>query len=275
MGDAQRRRRRLIDEHPWCCFCGGSTPASSVDHVPPRTCFKGRAGPEGFEFPACSHCQTASRLDEMAVAFYVQALDSNPDNFDEAAVNKAITGIANNLPHLLPNPYLSGARKRAFYRELGLAKPTNRLARELPVIQIHPDLHDRINRYARKLACALFYREQKRIASPDHHVMAHWGQAADPRFREMAQAWMDMTPMIDVGKRTNLDFGDRFAYRYNRCSDPDVFASFVGFGLGIHLLVLVADEETTAKIQEGATPEQQTFSPPWVKVKDNYLQRAQ
>jgi hypothetical protein len=78
-------------------------PATNVDHVPPRTCFKGRAGPEASSFQRARHCPTASRLDEMAVAFYVQALDQNPDNLDEAGVHKAITGIANNLPHLLPN----------------------------------------------------------------------------------------------------------------------------------------------------------------------------
>ena len=34
MGEAKRRSARLarfIDEPPWCCFCGGTTPAQSMD----------------------------------------------------------------------------------------------------------------------------------------------------------------------------------------------------------------------------------------------------
>lgn len=270
MGQAGNKKQSFLAAHPWCCFCGGDEPATSIDHVPARTCFKGRAGPEGFEFPACAHCQTASRLDEMAFAFYVQALDQNLDNLDERAIHKAITGLANNLPHLLPNPYMSAREKRATLKELDINKPNGRLMREMPVIAIDPEIHDRVLRYGRKIASALYYREQGRVASAEHCLSANWGQVADQRFRDVADIFKANTPFIDRGKRTNLDFGDRFGYRCNKCSDPDVMMALVGFGLGLHLVVFVADPTSATAIIEPIAADVDNAAEAWVFVKENY-----
>ena len=102
MGEAKNKRRRFLERHPLCCFCGGLTPAITIDHVPARTCFAGRAAPEGFEFPACVACQSATRLDEMAFGFAVRMFDRNGANYRRDEVQKALVGLRNNLPHLIP-----------------------------------------------------------------------------------------------------------------------------------------------------------------------------
>jgi hypothetical protein len=162
--------------------------------------------------------------------------------------------------------YLSGARKRALYRELGLTKPTNRLASELPVIEIHPELRRDVC-YARKLACALYYREQAyRLARAS--VLAYWGQVADPRFQAMASGWINMTPLIDIGRRTNIDFGDRFGC-LNKADKPDVLPLSPVL-VQAFIALLIADEETTMKIEKARHTEQHALAPPWIRVRDNY-----
>jgi len=270
MGKAKNKRQRFLATHPWCCFCGGNRPATTIDHIPARTCFFGRQYPEGFEFPACDHCQSASRLDEMAFAFYARALDRNSANFDGPATTKMITGLANNLPHLLPNPFLDGRKKRDAFKRMGLRKPANVLAERLPVIEIDPELHQRIERYARKIACALYYREQERIASADHLILADWGQFNDNPFMDSSKGFIEMTPLITVGQRTNVNIGDQFVYRCNKCDDPDVLAALAGFGRGIVLRILVADPESAADIDAIEMPGEITGPTPWTRVIDNY-----
>lgn len=273
MGEARNKRRRFLEKHPFCCFCGGAEPSTSIDHIPARMCFVGRHYPEGFEFPACDFCQSASRLDELAFAFYVRALDRNPNNFDGPATDKMISGLANNLPHLLPNPFLDGRSKRTTLRNMGLSKPTNILASELPVVEIDTELHQRIGRYGRKIICALYYREQGRIASPEHRVWANWGLYVDRNFMKASEGFINMTPLITVGKRSNTDIGDQFIYRCNKCDDPDILAVIAGFGQGVVLQLFAADSETSKKIEILDETVNNPDFPLWTLVADNYAHR--
>ena len=54
--------------HPRCCFCGGRRPAVERDHAPARIVFRGKHGPDQFEFPACAECNRAVALSEHALA---------------------------------------------------------------------------------------------------------------------------------------------------------------------------------------------------------------
>ena len=153
---------------------------------------------------------------------------------------------------------------------MGLNKPSNIFASELPVIEIDADLHDRIDRYGRKIACALYYREQGRIASAEHKILVNWGLFSDRNFMQASEGFINMTPLITVGKRTNIDIGDQFIYRCNKCDDPDVLAVIAGFGQGMVLQLLVADPETSDKIQISDSSQQHQHFVPWTTVRENY-----
>jgi len=71
MGQGKKKKQRFFKEHSNCCFCGGVSKATTIDHVPPRAPFHGRAAPEGFEFPACERCQFSTSKDEIAFSFMV------------------------------------------------------------------------------------------------------------------------------------------------------------------------------------------------------------
>jgi len=73
MGDRARRRREFLKKHPLCCFCGGTTPATTIDHVPSRQLFNNKGWPEGYEFPACELCNGAARDAEQVVAMLARA----------------------------------------------------------------------------------------------------------------------------------------------------------------------------------------------------------
>lgn len=260
MGEAKKKRERFLAANPICCFCGGSEPATTIDHVPPRTCFPDRIGPEGFEFPACVWCQIASRKDEMALGFYVRLIDHDMQNYREDQSTKALVGLRNNLPELMPRFDLPGSKKRRSYQSFGVEKPQGVFSSDLPIVGVPEEAHEPILRYARKMACALFYREMGRPTPLDYSVWATWSQVQNRTQMERWRKFGEMTPLITKGGRTNLDLGSRFAYRCNKRSAPDLFAAIAQFGHGMVIAMGVVTPETRKKMDDHE----------WTAVGENY-----
>ena len=260
MGEAKNKRQRFLAAHPLCCFCGGSEPATTIDHVPPRTCFPDRIGPEGFEFPACDHCQRASRIDEMAVAFFVRLVDPDEASYREDQTSKALLGIKNNAPEVIPHFNLPGAAKRRFYREFDIQRPVGVFSSDLPVVGVPEEAHEPLLRYARKLACALFYREMGRPAPPDYCVWTSWYQGANRAHMLGLRKFVEMTPLVTKGERPNLEFGNRFGYRCNKTNTPDLFAALAQFGEGLTMAMVIVNPDSRDRLEHDD----------WVSVGDIY-----
>ena len=269
MGAKKNKLQRFLLKHPHCCFCGGGTPATTIDHIPARTCFRGRAFPETFEFPACEPCNRASRLDEIAFAFYVKLLDHTDKNFDPRDADKTISSMINNLPHLLPEPSVDGRRNRTMLRRMGQTKPLNRLASSLPMVSISAEAHETLRRYARKIACALYYREQGRPASLEHKTVSIWGQAVDRSFAQDVDGFFSL-PFLQVGTRSNLDFGDQFMYRHVEALKPDLFAMMAKFGTGLVICAIIVAPDIAERMQRDVTESGVMVQEPWIAVRDNY-----
>lgn len=270
VGDAKRKRHRFLARHPFCCFCGGSVAATTIDHIPARTCFRGRAYPETFEFPACDACNNASRIDEIAFSFFVKMVDQTQDNFEGSEANRTILSLMNNLPHLLPVFSRDGRQNRRSLKKFGLTKPPGSIFSELPMAAIADEAHDHIKRYARKIACALHYREKGRAASSNHQMVAYWGQLIDRNFMESVEGFLAM-PNLEIGTRRNVVFGDQFAYRHIGADDPDVFGMIAQFGTGIVIASLIVANDVAARLQKDSFRDaMMEHREPWVAVCDNY-----
>lgn len=248
MGEARNKKKRLLAAHPFCCFCGGSEPATTVDHIPARTCFPDRSGPDGFEFPACIKCQEASRLDELAFGMFVRVNDPSDQNYRREEILKAYQGIKNNLPHLMPFVGISNRDKRRALRDKGLEKPLNFLVEDIPLVGIPADIDPYVHRYARKLAAALYYREKGRPIGRDFVIWTHWAQAADKLQMNGLLEVAKMSPFVTIGRRTNLNFGDRFGYRCDKSDENDLFTAIAQFGQGLIVTMLVADGESAKEL---------------------------
>ena len=60
-----------------------------------------------------------------------------------------------------------------------------------------------------------------------------------------------MSPFVTVGSRTNLNFGDRFGYRYDQAEENDLFTAIAQFGQGLLIVMMVADGESANELDEG------------------------
>lgn len=251
MGEAKNKKQRFLATNPYCCFCGGRTPATSVDHVPPRICFVERAAPEGFEFPACDICQGATRLAELAFGMFVRFNDPSDENYRSAEVQKIALGIKNNLPHLFPIVGLTTREKRKALRAKDLTVPPGKTVAEISMVGFPPAINAYIHRYARKLAAALYYKEKGNPIGADFVIWTDWTAATDKRQMEAFLQVAAVSPFKTVGTRFNLNFGDRFGYRCDKADNNDLFMAVAQFGQGLVIAMLVADGESAKEIAEG------------------------
>lgn len=244
MGNArlrERRKARFLRENPICCFCGGKAVATTWDHVPPRACFPNGHFPEEFEFPACMSCNQGTRRHDQIFGLYVHLAASDEENYDDPTVLRLARGVANNDRDALPRLNLTANQKRASLRQLGARRMPGEALRDVPLIHIPPAFNDAAISIARKLACALYYRESHgRILSHGHRIAVGWNQLQNPRFAPMVRFFIERLPDQTIGMRPNLaQPGRRFGYKSGLNEIEDFFIYAAQFGAGMVLWGIV------------------------------------
>lgn len=150
MGRSKYTVKKFLQKYPICCFCGGSTPATSIDHVPARAFFIDRKHPVGMEFPACSTCQnsTTDAEDVARLVTIFQGTSYNPSmiGFFDRNNDSLIRGVVQRKPELIDTGYSIGGN---------------------PIIRLGEEVQNKIVECQRKISLALYYRITGRILRPD------------------------------------------------------------------------------------------------------------
>jgi hypothetical protein len=223
------RRQRLLAEHPYCCFCGGTIPATTLDHVPPKACFPDGFWPEEFEFPACERCNHGTTKNDQIFGFYAMLLD-----FDEAKrsrayaakINRLRAGIANNHPEALPNTQDA----RPVYRVGSLVTPSPAAIS----VGTPAAFKDAAASIGNKLTHALYYREQRKALSVQHKFTTGCYQLQNSATTNLTEYFAKLLPGLTIGVRSNIkSYGERFAYKSGLKDDGDLFAYAAQFGKGL------------------------------------------
>lgn len=232
LGGKKRRRLGLLGRQPLCIFCGGTTPAATVDHQPARSFFDGRIWPEGYEFPACEPCNKKSKDHEHVLTTLVRLRGEGEQNAQrEVDFAKFAKAMKNNFPGLLR--VLGPDEKRGFIRSRGLWVPVGRaFPLELPMVAIDPRIAGAaVDAVFRKLMCALHYRHTGNILPADATITVKWcTNAGLPEFMtdEMKAFVAGLTGKPTL-VRNGKDLSDQFDYRYRTSDDGSASMYFVKF----------------------------------------------
>jgi len=71
MGEASQRRkskRALLKDNPFCIFCGGTEPATTTEHCPPRMMFRGKQRPHDLVFSSCEICNLGTKRSDLVAS---------------------------------------------------------------------------------------------------------------------------------------------------------------------------------------------------------------
>jgi hypothetical protein len=243
-----KRQQRLLTENPLCCFCGGLTPSSTVDHVPPQACFQAGFFPEGFEFPACKSCNSSSRKDDQIFAYHIQLADPNWANKDVKTLLRIQNGVRNNFPGALPNTSLTNDQKRKALAEMGIEPPADDILTNLPLAGISKEFRDSAQTIGRKLGCALYFKETGKPLTKEHFIWTATFHMPGPNAQILTDYLANLLPDERKGGRKNVkNYGNRFGYKSGYKPDEDFFVASCQFGDGMAVLTITGRRDKNYK----------------------------
>jgi hypothetical protein len=223
------RKKRFLINHPFCCFCGGTEAATTIDHIPPKACFPDGYWPDEFEFPACQACNQGSRRDDQLFGFYSQLLDFNESNrtpADAAKMTKLRDAVACNYPDALPDV----STAQPIYQVGSILTPYPiAISVQCPTLFQQP-----MQTLQRKLTHALYYRETGKPLTKAHCFLGGCHQIQSSAHNPLTKCFHELLPNQTIGNRSNLrNYGERFSYEYGFKEPDDFFMYAAQFGRGL------------------------------------------
>lgn len=229
---SEQRRAQLLVDNPWCCFCGGDAPATTIDHVPARICFRRREAPEGYEFPACEPCNRAAKFSEQIMAMYIRMFDHDAANLDVNDIRKLVAGVANNAPAMMPRRVWPAGEVRRAHRERGVELGPGVFLEDVPVMNVPVQTAPHFELFARKLQAALHYLVTGDVLTREYGLIfgadQRGGQNAE-YFRARGLEWFGE---LVIGARPNVNIGNQFTYRHGYNAKHGFLGTFSEFGHG-------------------------------------------
>lgn len=236
MGETKKWRQRFFGLHPLCCYCGGDTMATTIDHVPAKIMFWGKRRPQGLEMPACDCCNGGTKKLERAAAVFAHIRMADNRSPKQRTEHRSIGhGVGVDFPG---------------WQHEWQAVPDHPDAARLPPgvtpVNVGPLMRDAINIVGAKLAFALHYKHTSMIipasgfVSVSFETNVTWPQRQIP---DEILAALAPTGFLRQGEWTSEG---HFAYRGAWTADGagSVFIAHIGeaFFLKLHAEVASPQE---------------------------------
>lgn len=185
--------QRMIAAQPFCIYCGGTTPASTIEHMPSRIIFDGKQRPKGLEFSACEPCNSSTRRAETVIAMLSRVYSSEDSFFDRREVRKISLSAFRNNPGLAKEMHMDQV---AGLQRLGpdaLKLPSWHFVRlGGPICQ------GALDSFGKKLALSLHYEATRLIVPTGGAVLLKHYSNVDAFTGELPD---DLMAMFGRGKR--------------------------------------------------------------------------
>lgn len=221
-------KRRFIDEHPKCCFCGGDEPATDMDHIPNRAMFIERAWPEGYIFPACRKCNENTTDQENIVSIIARSGIGSSSTPDAQRMLERITNLASSQPQITKELLSASANdKRRALRRLGIEKDPHSFLKDLSVFKLEgPHVTNALQIYFKKLTLALHYYHTEHIASNASQILIRWYANSNFHGNEIPLDLLNDLHGVQLNAmRNNTLLNDQFKYKYS-CSEEGTASVF-------------------------------------------------
>lgn len=210
MSEAKRKQRRkeaFLKQHPYCCYCGGTTPATTVDHVPSIQMFSLRRRPKGLEVPACEDCNQGTRQHEQAAAMLGRVYSDGPTEAERHETKRIMRAVNTNIPGLLEEMWPSPEQEaRAAVTRPSLPGTAGALNCTGPL------LNQSVQIFGAKLGFALHYSTTGRIIPQAGGVAVIWYSNYDAVTERIPAELLQILGDPQTLRQGRWNAGDQFSY---------------------------------------------------------------
>ncbi len=201
------RTERFLKDHPWCCYCGGTTRAETVDHVPSKQMFSLKRRPRGIEVPACQSCNHATKNSEQVAALIGRIYPNGVTEAERQELRRIMRAVKNNCPGLLEE-MAPAKRQMEDFRgsDIDLPNAGGVLNVSGPLVNYH------IQIFGAKLSCALHYADTGNIVPKSGGVAVQWFTNADQIRGEIPDYYLALLGSGATLTQGKWNVGDQFFY---------------------------------------------------------------
>lgn len=229
MSESRQRKTRtqiFLSSYPYCIFCGGLTPATTIDHVPPKITFREKQWPESFEFPACATCNNGSKKHDQLFGFMARMGDKKVHTaLEQEEVGKLIKAIIRNHPVMAREMTdISLRKKRTLSRLMGIKPQVGETYHDLPLLHVPDLVHEAISAVGAKLTKALYFKHTGKILPINVGIRFRWFTNAQQMMGSspLVPELLEMAKFTGEVIRNNNPLKDQFDYRYVISSDHQI-----------------------------------------------------
>lgn len=227
-------------QHPQCCFCGGTTLSTTVDHVPSVQMFSLRRRPKGLEVPACDACNQATKQHEQVAAMLGRMYyTGGPTSAEARELGRIMRAVGNNNPGLLEEMDASPRQLERF----------SRAGVNLPGVggvfnASGPLVNRSIQAFGAKLGYALFYSTIHRIIPSTGGVAVRWYSNYDKMTGRIPSDLLRILGPPNTLRQGRWDASDQFNYLFAMTDGAEMAVYFSTFRQSFAVVSLVSDDVT-------------------------------
>lgn len=155
MGEAKQTRRRhasILAAGARCIYCGGESPADTVEHMPPIIMFDQRQRPKGLEFPTCRECNHGTSQSDQVASLLARTYPDSDSEENRTELKKLLSAASNNVPGLLEEMHVGRAGQKLARKDIPNMPPATAVLRANgPILKGHMEV------FGAKLGLALHH----------------------------------------------------------------------------------------------------------------------
>lgn len=237
MGEAKKRatkRGAILDAATRCIYCGN--PPTTLDHMPPISCFRGRQRPCGLEFASCDECNSGLKGAD-GVAAFMARMDTNSDSghwmLEENLSRR--NGLETVAPGVLDELFDPQKAKDQWVRNSsGILVKKTFIKANGPLLRAYLDI------FAAKMGMALYREMVGQPLTMDGGVHVQWFLNAGLS-RKLAAEIINKLPGADSLRQGSKNVLDQFIYRYNT-DEKTISAALSNFNGNLHIFTVATSD---------------------------------
>jgi len=240
MATRSQQRAAFLTANPWCAFCGGQEPATTVEHCPPKSLFQFKNWPEGFEFPACLSCNKDSADQDAVIAMLARIhADEMQGNADNRMVGLMLN-INKQFPGVIGRMVPSHIEARQRNRKLGIKPGPGQLHQDVAPVNVPDEIQLAVGTFAGKLSKAVYYREAGQVFPAEGSIVMRWFTNIELLRRDeypLFEHFMFLAGTSPLLTRGGKHLNDQFEFKLSLSEDQQVFLlqSRIGKSFGMVL----------------------------------------